>query len=250
MNATDQLTDPFAIVPDQRKKQRTQRRATKESTPITEHVVFEGDRLTHSSPPTHCDLTSHAAANLFDINGCTNIGRAGAAQNISRPNRITDHGVHTNLYATPERMNPHKNGLRRSLRLREQRDKVKETSKKRKAHVSFGTAAATKLGFGLFSLIALATNIVVHQHQTEKNATFNQQVMNRSHEVNELYDGTLNKVHHLLYATDISSNNSFTFRNAMKQDDKLAFVDAMVKGDQQSRERWSLVNSSPRYSSE
>ena len=53
--------------------------------------------------------------------------------------------------------------------------------------------------------------------------------MNRFHEVNELYDGTLNKVHHLLYATNISSNNSFTFRNAMKQDDKLAFVDAMER---------------------
>ena len=83
--------------------------------------------------------------------------------------------------------------------------------KKRKAHVSFGTAAATKLGFGLFSLIALATNIVVPQHQTEKDATFTQQVMNRFYEVNELYEGTLNEVHHLLYATGISSNDSFTF---------------------------------------
>ena len=51
--------------------------------------------------------------------------------------------------------------------------------------------------------------------------------MNRFHEVNELYNGTLNEVHHLLYATDISSNESFTFRNAMKQDDELFFVDAM-----------------------
>ena len=67
------------------------------------------------------------------------------------------------------------------------------------------------------------------QHQTEKNATFTQQVMDRFHEVNELYDSTLNEVHHLLYATDISSNNSFTILNATKQDDKLAFVDAMEK---------------------
>ena len=53
--------------------------------------------------------------------------------------------------------------------------------------------------------------------------------MNRFHKVNELYDGTLNEVHHLLYTTDISSKDSFTFRNAMKQDDKLAFVDAKEK---------------------
>ena len=85
------------------------------------------------------------------------------------------------------------------------------------------------LGFGLFSLIALATDVVVPQHQTEKNATFTQQVMNRFHEVNELYDDTLNKAHHLLYATNISSNKSFKFLNAMKQDDKLAFIDATEK---------------------
>ena len=141
-------------------------------------------------------------------------------------------------------MNPHENGLRRSPYLREQREKDKETPQKRKAHVSFGTAAATKLGFGLFSLIALATNVVVPQQWTEKNATFNQHVMNRFHEVNELYDGTFNKVHHLLFATNISSNDSFTFRNTTKQDDKLAFVDAMEKEiiDHEKGGHWSIVH--------
>ena len=91
-----------------------------------EHVVSDEDCLSHISPPPHCELTSHAAANLFDINGCTNIGREEAAQNTSRPNRISDHGVHTNLYAAPERMNPHENGLRWSPRLRKQREKDKE----------------------------------------------------------------------------------------------------------------------------
>ena len=80
-------------------------------------------------------------------------------------------------------MNPHENSLHRSPRLRKQREKDKETPQKRKAHISFGTEAATKLGFGLFLLIALATNIVVPQHQTEKNANFNQQVMNRFHDL-------------------------------------------------------------------
>ena len=73
------------------------------------------------------------------------------------------------------------------------------------------------------------------QHQTEKNAIFTQQVMNRLHELNELYNGTLNEVHHLLYATDISSNDRFMFRNAMKHDDKLAFVDAMERVSETTR---------------
>ena len=121
VDATDQLTDPFVIVPDQRKKQLPQRRAANKSNPITEHVVSKEGFSPRSSLLSHCDLTSHAAENLFDINGCTNIGRAGAAQNTIRPNRIAYHGVHKNLYATPEIMNPHENGLRWSPRLRKQR---------------------------------------------------------------------------------------------------------------------------------
>ena len=68
--------------------------------------------------------------------------------------------------------------------------------------------------------------------------------MNRFHEVNELYDGTLNEVHHLFYATNISTNESFMFRNAMKQDDKLDFVDAMEKeiSDHKRGKRWSIVH--------
>ena len=101
VDATDQLTDPFAIVPDQHKKQLPQRRAANKSTPITEHAVSEGDFLPHSLPPPHCDLTNHATANLFDINGCANIGRAETAKNTGHPNRISDLGVQTNIYATP-----------------------------------------------------------------------------------------------------------------------------------------------------
>ena len=59
------------------------------------------------------------------------------------------------------------------------------------------------------------------KHRTNTNATFTEQVMNRFHEVNELYDGTLNKTHHLFYSTDITKNETFTFREAMKQEDIL-----------------------------
>ena len=81
----------------------------------------------------------------------------------------------------------------------------------------------------MFSLVALATNIKLPEHRINTNATFTEQVMNRFHEVNEIYDGTLNELHHLFKATDISTNESFTFRNAMKQDDKLDFVDTTDK---------------------
>ena len=69
VDATDQLTNTFAIVSDQHKKKRPQRRAANEITPITEHAVSEGGFLPHSSPPPHRELTSHAADNLFELQG-------------------------------------------------------------------------------------------------------------------------------------------------------------------------------------
>ena len=49
------------------------------------------------------------------------------------------------------------------------------------------------------------------------NGTFTEQVMNLFHEVNKLYDGTLNKIHHFFYSTDIPPNETFTFRKGTKQ---------------------------------
>ena len=76
-------------------------------------------------------------------------------------------------------------------------------------------------------LYALAMNIKLPEHQTNLNSTFTEQVMNHFHDLNELYAGTLNEMQYLLYTTDRSTNECFTFRNAMKQEVKLQFIDAM-----------------------
>ena len=127
----------------------------------------------------------------------------------------------------PAGLNPPDNGLRRSPHLRAQQEN--EDSQKRKAHTTFGTSEATKVGLGLFLIVAPSTNIKVPEHQTNPKSTLIEQVMNRFHKVNNLYDGNLNEVHHLFYATNISSNKSFTFRNEIKHDDKLSFADSMEK---------------------
>ena len=116
-------------------------------------------------------------------------------------------------------MNPHENGLCRSPRLREKKEG--NIPNKRKAHTAYGTSALTKVALGLYSLVALASTIKIPEHKLNPNETYTEQVMNRFHKVNELYDGTLNEVHQLIYHTNISTNESFTFRNAMKQDNKL-----------------------------
>ena len=64
-------------------------------------------------------------------------------------------------------MNPHENVLHRSPRLRKQQET--EESNKRKVHVKLGTAAATKVAFGLFFLIALVSNYTMPEHQINPN---------------------------------------------------------------------------------
>ena len=53
--------------------------------------------------------------------------------------------------------------------------------------------------------------------------------MDRSHEVNKLYDGILNKIHHFFYSNYISTNENFTLREDMKQEERISFVDEMDK---------------------
>ena len=100
---------------------------------------------------------------------------------------------------------------------------------KRKDHVTFVTAEATKLVFGMFLLIALDTNITIPKYQKKSNATYTKKVMNRFHEVKKLYNVTLKEMNNFQYSTEISSNEWFTFQNAMKQEDKLSFFDEMYK---------------------
>ena len=41
--------------------------------------------------------------------------------------------------------------------------------------------------------------------------------MNQFHEVNEIYDVTLDKIHHFFHSTDITTNENFIFHEAMKK---------------------------------
>ena len=70
--------------------------------------------------------------------------------------------------------------------------------------------------------------------------------MNQFHEVNEIYDGTLDHLHHFLYSTGITTNETFTFCGVMKQEDRLSFVEAMEKKirDHEEGGHWTVVHHS------
>ncbi len=68
-------------------------------------------------------------------------------------------------------------------------------------------------------------------------------VINRFHQANELFDGTLNQLHVSAYATALADNECYTYRDAMKQPDRADFVRAMVKevDDHETREHRKMM---------
>ena len=77
-------------------------------------------------------------------------------------------------------------------------------------------------------------------HTLNARWTYTEQIVSCFHEVNELYDGTMNEVHHFCFHTDISSNECFTFQQAMKQVDIMLFVCSYTKRYQCPRGEKSL----------
>jgi hypothetical protein len=47
-------------------------------------------------------------------------------------------------------------------------------------------------------------------------------------ELNEHYNGTMNQIHFLFFSSDVSSNEVFTYKEAMTQEDAHLFVEAML----------------------
>ena len=61
-------------------------------------------------------------------------------------------------------------------------------------------------------------------------ASFTARDMHRFHEINKLYDGTVNQLHHFAFSTiDISSNEVFTYHKSMKEADAERLIAAMQK---------------------
>ena len=82
------------------------------------------------------------------------------------------------------------------------------------------------------------------KHRKKLSAAYTEHVMNWFHKVNELYDGTLNTIYHLFYSNDITTNKTFTFREATKQEDRISFVDAIEKEIRDHEEgcHWTVVH--------
>ena len=72
-------------------------------------------------------------------------------------------------------------------------------------------------------------------------ATTHDKFINRVHEANELYDVKLNQLNLSVFAT--SSNDNYTYPQAMQKTDKYKFIDAMLVdvAAHEERDHWTMV---------
>ena len=65
----------------------------------------------------------------------------------------------------------------------------------------------------------------------------------RCEELNLLMDGTINKVHEFIFAANQQQNETYTFKDALLQDDAADFIKAMVKeiDDHEKNNHWTMV---------
>jgi hypothetical protein len=143
----------------------------------------------------------------------------------------------------PQRVNLHEAGLHQSPRLKEL-EATKST--KEKAHVTW--ASKFSRAVTLFMLYSLVSDVKIDMpsYNISPTATLAKCAVSCLHEVNELYNGTLNSICAYAFSTialDMSNNKVFTYTKAMQQPDSAQFIKAMSKeiDDHQSRHHWEIV---------
>jgi hypothetical protein len=230
-NGADSVTNPFDIVNGRINNNELRNRASSAASysNVRNSLVsdYEGEQGMIDDSITDSDRETAAMSNLATL---------------SHDEQHADSDQNDNSHlCMPTCINLYESGLRRSERLRKLRQDADGTSLKQKAHRAFGTVLKKTAWLG--GIYALLTSVQLPSHPLPPNASFTTKVINAFHESNELYDGTLNQIHNYALVTDIASNEVFTYTQAMRQEDRGSFVEAMIKEVQDHEERghWILV---------
>jgi hypothetical protein len=251
LQLTDNLVvDPFAIVTDhhnssiemnahldQAPKNSTYQKQPSTITvlPQTKVAVFKGGTLTLGSKRpliTAADsvLPASQAATI------TSQGRDITTAEISEPSMAQS----VDELRLPPRLNLRESGLRRSERIKALQQKAHNP-----AHVAWGTRTKRSVS-ALITLFSFVSHVTVPDHELPTHATLSDHMIKRFEELNEYYDGTMNQIYFLSFITDVSSNEVFTYKEAMTQEDTHLFVEAMQKEvtDHEQRNHWTIVHHS------
>lgn len=130
-------------------------------------------------------------------------------------------------FGMPELVNLEESGLRRSPRIAAQRSGL--TRSVLTTLFCFGAVLASPISSaeaGMKMALTTAQSAAYHFEQ-----------------VNENFDGTCNDILHHVYTAAKENNESYTFKEMLKQDDRMEFVEAMEKeiSDHTSRKHWDII---------
>jgi hypothetical protein len=126
---------------------------------------------------------------------------------------------------------------------------LKEVEDNRQANVKAHITWASKVTkvVTLLSIFSFVSNISnLPSYNISPMATLAEKMVSCFHEVNELYDSTLNAIHSYAFsavAIDMSNNEVFTYTKAMQQPNSVQFIEAMTKEiyNHESRNHWEIV---------
>jgi hypothetical protein len=94
-----------------------------------------------------------------------------------------------------------------------------------------------------FCAIGAVLNGRVHSHQVlAQSSSLLSNAIDSYHQVNSLYDGTINCFSSLAQSS-VASNETFNYKEALQQSDKIEFVKAMVHevDDHETQKHWTLI---------
>jgi len=100
-----------------------------------------------------------------------------------------------------------------------------------------GISKFCALGVLLLSTLAQPSVAFSHVQEPVNAAIYHCNVINAN------FDGSLNKIHHIVLAAGKSNNKHYTFREMLKEDDASDFIKAMEKepNDHSSHGHWEIV---------
>ena len=150
-----------------------------------------------------------------------------------------------NEWRMPDKINLDSSGLRRSARsaVTSRREKVYSHSTTILKSVKRSSKHACLVLFSSFCAIGAALNGGVHSHRVlAQSSSLFSNAIDSYHRVNSLYDGTIN-CFSTLAQSSVASNETFNYKEALQQSDKIEFVKAMVHevDDHETRKHWTLI---------
>ena len=146
-----------------------------------------GNKRTSPSSPSLSDAAANLAAKRRRLPPTDDVAARIGLEFDSPVDTDAHAGTHLTM---PQHVNLHETGLRRSPRLQELEAKKSIT----KAHVTWATKATQAIS--LLSLFSLVTDVKIDMpaYKISPTATLAERAVCCFHEVNELYDGTLNSI--------------------------------------------------------